>query len=55
VVVNCRCDCLDPGLAWVGVKNSGFGCALSKYSFDSVTRAKSYHLKKVEGDFLDKI
>lgn len=40
-----RCDCLDPGLAWVGVKNSGVGVSLSRFGFDSVTRAKSYHLR----------
>ncbi|KAI8800538.1 Aldehyde/histidinol dehydrogenase [Cladochytrium replicatum] len=41
-----RCDYLDPGLAWVGVKNSGRGCSLSKYGFDALTRPKSYHLRQ---------
>jgi len=40
-----RCDYLDPGLAWTGVKDSGFGCSLSTLGFGSVTRPKSYHLR----------
>ena len=40
-----RCDYLDPALPWVGVKNSGRGCTLSKLGFDGVTRPKSYHLR----------
>ena len=40
-----RCDYLDPALAWTGVKDSGFGCSLSKLGFQSVTRPKSYHLR----------
>lgn len=40
-----RCDYLDPGLAWTGIKDSGFGCSLSKQGFDSVTRPKSYHFR----------
>ncbi len=39
-----RCDYLDPGLAWVGVKDSGRGCTLSVLGFDQLTRPKSYHL-----------
>jgi hypothetical protein len=27
----CRCDNLDPALAWTGVKNSGRGVSLSKF------------------------
>lgn len=41
-----RCDYLDPALAWTGVKDTGRGCTLSKYGFDSVTRPKSFHLRK---------
>ncbi|MFK7897121.1 MAG: aldehyde dehydrogenase family protein [Myxococcota bacterium] len=41
-----RCDYLDPALAWTGVKDSGFGCSLSKLGFGSVTRPKSYHLRQ---------
>lgn len=44
VFVN-RCDYLDPGLAWTGVKDSGFGCSLSSLGFRSVTRPKSHHLR----------
>jgi len=44
VFVN-RCDYLDPGLAWTGVKDSGFGCSLSTLGFRSVTRPKSHHLR----------
>lgn len=40
-----RCDYLDPALAWVGVKDSGCGCTLSKLGFESLTRPKSHHLK----------
>ena len=40
-----RCDYLDPALAWVGVKESGRGCALSQIGFDQLTRPKSFHLK----------
>jgi len=42
-----RCDYLDPALAWTGVKNSGRGCTLSTVGFESLTRPKSYHLKRV--------
>lgn len=48
VYVN-RCDYLDPGLAWTGVKDSGFGCSLSKLGFRSVTRPKSFHLRGSPG------
>lgn len=40
-----RCDYLDPGLAWTGVKDSGHGASLSRLGFLSVTRPKSYHLR----------
>ncbi len=40
-----RCDYLDPGLAWTGVKDSGHGASLSRLGFMSVTRPKSYHLR----------
>ena len=42
-----RCDYLDPGLAWTGVKNTGVGVTLSVLGFDHVTRAKSYHYRTV--------
>ncbi len=40
-----RCDYLDPGLAWVGVKDSGRGCTLSRVGYEQLTRPKSFHLK----------
>ena len=42
-----RCDYLDPGLAWTGVKDTGMGVTLSVLGFNHLTRAKSYHLRKV--------
>jgi acyl-CoA reductase-like NAD-dependent aldehyde dehydrogenase len=41
-----RCDYLDPALCWTGCKSTGRGASLSVLGFDSVTRPKSYHLKK---------
>ncbi len=41
-----RCDYLDPELAWVGVKDSGRGCSLSRLGYDQLTRPKSFHLKQ---------
>ena len=41
-----RCDYLDPALCWTGCKDTGRGISLSAFGYDSVTRAKSYHLKK---------
>lgn len=40
-----RCDYVDPGLAWTGVKNTGFGCTLSSYGLLQLTRPKSFHFK----------
>ncbi len=40
-----RCDYLDPYLSWVGVKDSGRGCSLSKVGYEQLTRPKSFHLK----------
>jgi len=42
-----RCDYLDPALCWTGCKDTGRGGSLSILGFYSVTRPKSYHLKKV--------
>jgi len=41
-----RADYLDPGLCWTGCKNTGRGGALSIIGYQSLTRPKSYHLKK---------
>jgi acyl-CoA reductase-like NAD-dependent aldehyde dehydrogenase len=40
-----RCDYLDPMLPWVGVKDSGKGCSLSRLGFAHLTRPKSFHLR----------
>jgi len=40
-----RCDYLDPALAWVGVKDSGRGCTLSKVGYESLTRPQSLHFR----------
>ncbi|MGI9351007.1 MAG: aldehyde dehydrogenase family protein [Rhizobiaceae bacterium] len=41
-----RCDYLDPALCWTGCKDTGRGAGLSVLGYYSVTRPKSYHLKK---------
>jgi acyl-CoA reductase-like NAD-dependent aldehyde dehydrogenase len=41
-----RCDYLDPALTWTGVKDTGRGTSLSHLGYLSVTRPKSYHLRK---------
>lgn len=40
-----RCDYLDPGLAWTGVKDTGRGCSLSSHAYQHLTRLKSYHFR----------
>jgi len=40
-----RCDYVDPGLAWTGVKDTGRGAGMSRLGFEAVTRPKSYHLR----------
>ncbi len=42
-----RCDYVDPGLVWTGVKDTGRGAALSHYGFDALTQPKSFHLRGV--------
>ena len=42
-----RCDYLDPGLCWTGCKNTGRGGALSVIGYQNLTRAKSYHFRKM--------
>ena len=39
-----RCDYLDPGLAWTGVKDTGRGAPLAARLSRPLTRPKSYHL-----------
>ena len=43
-----RCDYLDPGLAWTGVKDTGIGVTLSVLGFDHLTRAKSFHIRTLQ-------
>ncbi len=40
-----RCDYLDPGLAWTGVKNSGRGYTLSVIGYHQLTKPKSVHFR----------
>jgi len=42
-----RCDYLDPGLAWTGVKETGRGATLSKIGYEMLTRPKSFHLRTI--------
>ncbi|WP_448952986.1 aldehyde dehydrogenase family protein [Labrys neptuniae] len=42
-----RCDYLDPGLTWTGVKDTGRGTGLSRLGYDSLTQPKSYHLRTI--------
>jgi len=41
-----RCDYLDPALCWTGCKDTGRGAALSVLGYQTLTRPKSYHLKR---------
>lgn len=43
-----RCDYLDPGLAWTGVKDTGRGASLSRIGYEMLTRPKSFHLREVK-------
>ncbi|MEO7094253.1 MAG: aldehyde dehydrogenase family protein [Polyangiales bacterium] len=40
-----RCDALDPGLPWTGVKDSGKGSTLSVLGFEHLTRPKAWNFK----------
>jgi acyl-CoA reductase-like NAD-dependent aldehyde dehydrogenase len=40
-----RCDYVDPGLAWTGVKDTGRGASMSRLGFEALTRPKSFHLR----------
>jgi acyl-CoA reductase-like NAD-dependent aldehyde dehydrogenase len=44
-----RCDYLDPGLPWSGVKDSGRGASLSRYGYYQLTRPKSIHFREIPG------
>src|SRR5690606_2343235 len=41
-----RCDHVDPGLVWTGVKDTGKGGAMSLVGYENLTRPKSYHLRE---------
>lgn len=41
-----RCDYVDPGLAWTGVKDTGRGASLGRFGFEAVTRPQSFHLRE---------
>ena len=43
-----RCDYLDPGLAWTGVKDTGRGCTLSRIGYEALTRPQSWHFRHSE-------
>jgi acyl-CoA reductase-like NAD-dependent aldehyde dehydrogenase len=42
-----RCDYVDPGLAWTGVKDTGRGASMSRLGIEGLTRPKSYHLREM--------
>jgi acyl-CoA reductase-like NAD-dependent aldehyde dehydrogenase len=42
-----RCDYVDPGLAWTGVKHTGRGASVGQLGYDSLTRPQSLHLREV--------
>ncbi|CAM5769054.1 aldehyde dehydrogenase [Labrys miyagiensis] len=42
-----RCDYLDPGLTWTGVKDTGRGTGLSRLGYELLTQPKSYHLRTI--------
>ena len=42
-----RCDYLDPGLVWTGVKDTGKGGALGEIGYHMLTQPKSFYLKQV--------
>ncbi|MDI3337993.1 aldehyde dehydrogenase family protein [Defluviimonas aestuarii] len=43
-----RADYLDPAICWTGCKDTGRGIGLSKLGYQSVTRPRSYHFRKVK-------
>jgi acyl-CoA reductase-like NAD-dependent aldehyde dehydrogenase len=42
-----RCDYVDPGLVWTGVKDTGKGGSLSEVGYANLTQPKSFHLKEI--------
>ncbi len=41
-----RCDYVDPGLVWTGVKDTGKGGAMGFVGYDNLTHPKSFHLRE---------
>lgn len=41
-----RCDYVDPGLVWTGVKDTGKGGAMGLVGYENLTQPKSYHLRE---------
>ena len=41
-----RCDYVDPGLVWTGVKDTGKGGAMGTTGYDNLTRPKGFHLRE---------
>jgi acyl-CoA reductase-like NAD-dependent aldehyde dehydrogenase len=41
-----RCDYVDPGLVWTGVKDTGKGGAMGLIGYDNLTRPKGFHLRE---------
>ncbi|CAG0964917.1 MAG: aldehyde dehydrogenase family protein [Rhizobiaceae bacterium] len=41
-----RCDYVDPGLVWTGVKDTGKGGAMGIVGYENLTRPKSFHLRE---------
>jgi acyl-CoA reductase-like NAD-dependent aldehyde dehydrogenase len=42
-----RCDYVDPGLVWTGIKDTGKGGTLSEVGYANLTQPKSYHLREM--------
>jgi acyl-CoA reductase-like NAD-dependent aldehyde dehydrogenase len=42
-----RCDYVDPGLVWTGVKDTGKGGAMGIVGYENLTRPKGFHLREV--------
>lgn len=43
-----RADYIDPAVCWTGCKDTGRGGAMSAIGYASVTRPRSYHMRKVK-------
>jgi len=41
-----RCDYVDPGLVWTGVKDTGKGGAMGLVGYDNLTQPKGFHLRE---------